>query len=709
MYYHTPKVNRYVTLIQKYRLAIILAYILMTLGTLFFYQPKFVSSDTSFWLNESQEMKRTQAQAYDANYIGQLELKIGEFNDATKTKLNTFQHTLEKLPGISHIDSLCGAYRIYTDGDEVDSSLVKATPLGIMDAKELEKFVKAYGQEYDEFVNDDFTEVSYFIYSSEPIDISSIDVPFSYSYSEPNAKADLNDYLLSVLAVIFSIMLFFRLVFHNYISAIAGLFVIAITMVGTFSFVYLFTGDNHVHIAMTLIVVSIALIDYLYFYYRWHVSQYKADVSRATLKTINRNIHPAFWTSLLTLIGLGPLLIVDSIIIQQLSLSVILASGFAYLLNLTLLPALVSYFTVEHPKVEFARFCYIFANKEMHYNKKFLGLFLAATTIVMVIGAYQLFFAQEKMFANNVTKDVISISVPYNEVDETLLLNIEAFENRLKAENSGVKEVNSLLTIMELFNKANAQEDIYSEQNYMQALFFLELYGLEKNIMNEDTLFIRVTIEDTDKNGVIHWLQHYKDMPIYFTDIDSIIGTAKLDKLMTLGVSLGTALVIIGLIMGWIFRSREMVFVGFFVNAIPIIWFGLFLNLFNVPLSLEVLIAMTITVGLASDATVHFGFKYYRSRFYGRTEKHALEVMFFYAGVPVIIGAIVLMAVFALLTLTDVPSLQLIGAYGAILMLLSLLTDLLILPVLLLAIDKFNLNQTKKKKIDPRKTFNLDV
>jgi predicted RND superfamily exporter protein len=82
--------------------------------------------------------------------------------------------------------------------------------------------------------------------------------------------------------------------------------------------------------------------------------------------------------------------------------------------------------------------------------------------------------------------------------------------------------------------------------------------------------------------------------------------------------------------------------------------------------------------------------------------------MFFYAGVPVIIGAIVLMAVFALLTLTDVPSLQLIGAYGAILMLLSLLTDLLVLPVLLLAIDKFNLNQTPKASSKVRERFNLN-
>ena len=695
MYYHTPKVNDYVTMVQKHRLIIILTYLFLTIGTLFLYRPQFVSSDSSFWLSESHEMQRTQARSYNANYIGQLELDIGPFSEETKSKLNHFQHQLESLPSISHVDSLCGAYRVYTDGKE-DSSLIKATPIGVMDAKELQKFVLAYGSDYDAFVNRDFTKVSYFIYSNEPVDITQIEVPFAYSYSEPNAKADLSDYILSVLAVIFSIVLFFRLVFHNYISAVAGLFVISITMVGTFTLVHLFTGDDEVHIAMTLIVVSIALIDYLYFYYRWHVSQYQADVSRAMLKTINRNIHPAFWTSLLTLIGLGPLLVVDSVIIQQLSLSVILASALAYLLNLTLLPAIVSFFTVKHPKVEFARFCYIFANKEMHYNRKFLALFLAASTVVMLIGAYQLFFAQEKMFANNVDKDVISISIPYEEVDEALLLQIQTFESALKKDNVGVKEVNSLLTIMELFNKANSQEDIYSEQNFMQSLFFLELYGLEENIMSDDTLYIRVTLENTDKNGVIHWLQQYKEMEIYFTDIDSIIGTAKLDKLMTLGVSLGTALVIIGLIMGWIFRSRGMVFVGFFVNAIPIVWFGLFLNLFNVPLSLEVLIAMTITVGLASDATVHFGFKYYRSRFYGRTEKHALEVMFFYAGVPVIIGAIVLMAVFSLLTLTDVPSLQLIGAYGAILMVFSLLTDLLVLPVLLLVIDRFNFKPDSK-------------
>lgn len=169
-----------------------------------------------------------------------------------------------------------------------------------------------------------------------------------------------------------------------------------------------------------------------------------------------------------------------------------------------------------------------------------------------------------------------------------------------------------------------------------------------------------------------------------------------MDKTILLGLSIFSALLIIGLIMGIIFRSVQIGLVGFTANAIPIIWFTLFMMVFDFELSIEALIAMTISVGLSSDTIIHFGYKYFRSRYFGRTRKHALEIMFFYSGVPAIIGAVVLMIVFALLTLTQLQSLQLIGAYGAILMFISLLSDLFILPVLLLAIDRFD---QKKKEL----------
>lgn len=46
--------------------------------------------------------------------------------------------------------------------------------------------------------------------------------------------------------------------------------------------------------------------------------------------------------------------------------------------------------------------------------------------------------------------------------------------------------------------------------------------------------------------------------------------------------------------------------------------------------------------------------------------------MFFYAGVPAIVGALVLMGVFALLGLTGLETLMLIGGYGVVLKFFSL-------------------------------------
>jgi predicted RND superfamily exporter protein len=104
---------------------------------------------------------------------------------------------------------------------------------------------------------------------------------------------------------------------------------------------------------------------------------------------------------------------------------------------------------------------------------------------------------------------------------------------------------------------------------------------------------------------------------------------------------------------------------------------------------MEMLISMTISLGLASDATIHFAFKYFRLRYFGRSRKHALEKMYFYSGIPVIIGSMILITVFALLYFSQVHSLELIGLYSATLIFLSLFTDILVLPVMLLLIDRF--------------------
>ena len=116
----------------------------------------------------------------------------------------------------------------------------------------------------------------------------------------------------------------------------------------TFTLIVMITGIETIHISMLFITISIALVDFLFFYYRWHVSQYKVHRHNALVKMLSRGMQPALWTSILTILGLGSLVFIDSDIIRLLSLSLIISSVIGYLVNLTFLPAFLSYFKIEH-------------------------------------------------------------------------------------------------------------------------------------------------------------------------------------------------------------------------------------------------------------------------------------------------------------------------------------------------------------------------
>jgi len=689
MYYHTPDMSGYVRFIKRFRHLIIFLYILLSAVALWKFQPEFISSDEFLWLNASSEYKRTTGQSYSTDYISKLEITIDHpLDDNTKDALQKLQKDLENHPHISRVDSIFSSHYIYNDDAGKDSSMVKAAGMSDLSAAQMKQLLISLKLPYKRYTDSSFNSFSFYLFSDAPIRISEMKIPFKYHYAQDTSRENLQNYLYYTVLSILAVIVLFRIVFQNFISALSALAIITLTAIGTFTIVWLLTGIEQIFIAMILIVISIAMVDFLYFYYRWHVSQYKADGDRALHKTLNRNIAPAFWTSLITLLGLGSLLFIDSTIVKLLSMNVIFASTLAYILNMTLLPSILSYFEVKHPKVSFGRYCYAFAKNEMHYNKRFLKLFLAATSLVILTGSYELITTPERLFAHHVKEGIITVKVPYQVMDVELIKSIRKLEESLKHDIAGIGEIESVASVLAQINYANTQSKICDEQNLMQALFFIELYDLDQNLLDDEALNITIHLNKADKIEVMQWLQRYKGLDLYFTDRDTLLNSAKIDKSVMLGISLASALVMIGLIIGGIFRNKDLIWIGFIANTIPIAWFGLIIELLRIPLSLEVLIAMTITVGLTSDATVHFAFKYFRSRYYGRTQKHALEIMFFYAGIPVIIGALILISVFALLSQTEIVSLQLIGGYGALLMVLSLLTDLFILPVLLLSIDK---------------------
>ena len=689
MYYQTPDVLSYVNVVVRNRVSILAATLLLALLAVLLYQPKLLSSDAMFWLKDAKELQKTQGKRYDTYYLSKLTVHVDTFDDQTKKALLSLNEQLISLPGVARVSSLFSNDLGETKISAEDSEIVGLVNVGGLDAYRLKKMVKEMHNAYCNVVDDDFRTFRFFISSHKPVDISGLTIPGTHRYVSSENGAGWHLFGI-FLAGVLILVLFFRLLFRNFISSFSAVSVIALSTIFTFTLIYLFTGIETIHVAMPFITVSIAMVDFLYFYYRWHVSHYKHDKKNALNRMLERSMAPALWTSVITALGLGSLVFIDSDIVRLLSLSVIFSSIMGYVVNLTFLPALLSYFELEHTHVPYAKMGFLLASSELHYSKKFLYGFLGVTFTLIALGGYMIYGASSHFFELNVKNDQIELKIPYERIAVALIRSIDRFTEDLRDRfDDEVGEIVSLSSIVNSLNDANTQTDELDEEALRQALFYLDLYGMSDKYYDEDAVNIRINLFDINKIELIDWLTHYKPLDIYFVDRETLLNSAKFSQTVLLTTSLFSALLIIGLITGWIFRSKAMIFVGFTVNAVPIAWFGLFVKLLGIPLGLEMLIAMTISVGLASDATIHFAYKYFR--------KHSLQKMYFYAGIPVIIGSVILMLVFAALHFAQVHSLQLIGTYSALLIFISLLTDLFVLPVMLLFIDRFEPKAVKGK------------
>ena len=689
MYYNTPTITGYLEFVLIYRKQIIFFFTLLAVLFATILEPKFLSSDELFWLEGSKEAKKTDLRHFERYKQSKLIVNINKFNDEALSKLQKLQQDLSALAHVKKVSSIFSNDFIVNESDSNNSRMLVVLNSTQVDSLKLKQLIKQSHNNYCNVVNKEFTTFYFFISATDKVDISKLYIPGKYTYIHLDSQVHWNVLFIYLLIFSFILILTFRLLFRNYISAFSALYFLTLSTILTFGTIILITGINTIHITMPFITISIALVEFLYFYYRWHVSQNKTDEIKALRKMLNRNMTPAMWTSILTLLGLGSLVFIDSDIIKLLSLSVIVSSIVSYVLNLTVLPALLSHFTLRHTHVPYVKLGYLLASSELHYNKKFLLSFLSITYLVLIVGAITIYSKSHSFFQLHVQNEQLELKVPYKQIDLNLIHSLEKFTNDLQNRfGDGLGDVVSIVSLIHSLNDANTQTGKLDEEALLQALFYIDLYRLNDKYFDDSSVNVVINIFDINKLELLKWLQEYTNIELYFLDDTTLFSLAKYNKTLLLATSLFFALVFIGIVTGWIFRSFPMIFVGFTVNLIPIVWFGVIISIFHIPLSIEMLIAMTISLGLASDATIHFAFKYFRSKYFGRSQKHSLEKVFFYAGIPVIIGSLVLVGVFGSLYFSQVESLQLIGVYSALLIFISLLSDLFVLPVMLLLVDK---------------------
>ena len=148
-------------------------------------------------------------------------------------------------------------------------------------------------------------------------------------------------------------------------------------------------------------------------------------------------------------------------------------------------------------------------------------------------------------------------------------------------------------------------------------------------------------------------------------------------------VSVAIAAISIFLLISVGLRSVGIGAVAMVPNLVPVlVYFGI-LGLGAAPLSLPTSLIGCMALGIAIDDTVHYVVRYRAERHKGAGPKEAAKLTTRFVGRPIAITSAVLSLGFLMVTLSDFATLQEFGLLSALTMGICLLTDLVLLPAIL--------------------------
>ena len=166
--------------------------------------------------------------------------------------------------------------------------------------------------------------------------------------------------------------------------------------------------------------------------------------------------------------------------------------------------------------------------------------------------------------------------------------------------------------------------------------------------------------------------------------------------------SLALAIVLIAFFMAWMFKSKRMVLVALIPNIIPQIITAAIMGYFGIPIKASTILVFSIAFGISVDGTIHYLAKY-RQELQGTnwSIRSSAVLALQETGQSMIYNAIILFFGFGIFALSDFGGTVALGILVSITLLAAMLSNLILLPSLLLTLDKHTTNKTfQEPKID---------
>ena len=164
-------------------------------------------------------------------------------------------------------------------------------------------------------------------------------------------------------------------------------------------------------------------------------------------------------------------------------------------------------------------------------------------------------------------------------------------------------------------------------------------------------------------------------------------------------ISLSLAILLIALFMAWMFRSFRMILVSLIPNLLPLIITAGLMGFLGVPIKPSTILVFSIAFGISVDDTIHFLAKYRQELIVNNWKiKKSVYAALRETGLSMFYTSIVLFFGFSVFTISSFGGTVALGALVSVTLLFAMLANLLLLPSLLLSLERNIANKETLKK-----------
>tara|TARA_B100001059_G_scaffold236336_1_gene286278 strand:+ start:166 stop:2559 length:2394 start_codon:yes stop_codon:yes gene_type:complete len=575
------------------------------------------------------------------------------------------------------------------------------------------------------------------------IDVHISGMPYVRTLNSQNIIDEIEIFIIAAILVTSLIFFFF---FRSYRATFISMLVVIIGVMWTFGILGFLEYKITVLTALIpplIIVIGIPNCIFLINKYQHEVNKH-GNKAKSLQRVITKVGNATLMTNTTTASGFATFIITQSKLLTEFGTVASLSIMAIFILCLLIIPIIYSYMPIPSDKhLEHLNKRWI--NKlgdwiESTVKEKNIGIYIVSVSLLVlsIIGIYQIKTSGsllEDMPKNaNFYKDIEFYEKEFDGVMPLeILINTKRAKGVLK--RSTLKKMNAIEELIIEIPELSKPISIVSLVKYTKQAFYNGNPKYYQLPTAQENGFILSYAKNTSNN--LSLLKNYVDSTGQYARITTFIKNSGIDEMdriekalnneikkqfddkyevsitgkaylfqkgtsfliKNLILSLSLAIVLISLFMAYMFRSFRMIIISLVPNLLPLLVTAGFMGFIGVSIKPSTILVFSIAFGISVDDTIHFLAKYRQELIASRWSiKKSVFAALRETGVSMFYTSIVLFFGFSVFITSNFGGTVALGALISGTLLLAMMANLLLLPTLLLSLERSIANKKVLKE-----------